>query len=77
MRKRFKRERLCSSENYKESRNYRKEYIKEQHPKNILEVETIIEKTVLIKHPYVNCFGVLMPITVEEAVSLTINIIWK
>ena len=73
MRNRFKRERLCSSENYKESRNYRKE----QHPKNMLEAETIIEKTVLIKHPYVNCFGVLMPITVEEAVSLTINIIWK
>ena len=40
-------------------------------------IHNSLKKIVLIKHPYVNCFGVLMPITVEEAVSLTINIIWK
>ena len=76
-REHFKVNRICSSKNYKESKEYHKKYIREQHSLNISIVETITTEIGLIKHPYVKCFGKLMPITAKEAATLKIEVIWK
>lgn len=77
-RKRFTRNRVCSSDNYKLSRVLYNEYIVEQHKTNIEMVEQI---TVVnyIKKAYVRCFGELIPITLEEAhrIENTVTIIYK
>ena len=77
MRKRFKTSRLCSSDNYVISKKLHKAFLVEEHNKNAVIIEHIIERH-STKKAYVKCFGKLMPITVEEAKELgtAITVIW-
>lgn len=76
MRKSFKVNRICSSENYELSRKYHIDYLKKEHLKNIEIIESMEIK--IVKKAYVRCFGELVPITEEEAKMLkTMTIIYK
>lgn len=77
--KRFNTSRICSSDNYKLSKEIHKEYIIEQHYKNHVIVEQITSTTCIKKKAYVRCFGKLMPVTQEEITKIenSVNIIWK
>ena len=72
MRKRFKTSRLCSSDNYIISKRMHKAFLIEEHNKNAVVLEHIIEKH------FVRCFGELMPITLDEAerIGTSVTIIW-
>lgn len=77
MRKRFKQSRMCSSDNYTLSRKLHKAFLIEEHNKNAVVIEHIIEKC-STKKAFVRCFGELMPITLEEAerIGTSVTIIW-
>lgn len=77
MRKRFKQSRVCSSDNYTLSRKLHKAFLVEEHNKNALVLEHIIEKC-STKKAFVRCFGELIPITIEEAerIGTSVTIIW-
>ena len=77
MRKRFKTSRLCSSENYVISKKLHKAFLIEEHNKNALVLEHIIEKH-STKKAFVRCFGELLPITLDEAekIGTSVTIIW-
>ena len=77
MTKRFKTSRWCSSDNYIISKRIHKDFLIEEHNKNAVVLEHIIEKH-STKKAYVKCFGKLMPITVEEAKELgtAVTVIW-
>lgn len=77
--KRFKENRLCSSDNYELSRRVHKCFIIREHRRNISEIEIITKIIPTTKRAFVKCFEELIPITLEEAnrIQTTINIIWK
>ena len=77
MRKRFKKTRVCSSDNYTLSRKLHKAFLIEEHNKNAVVLEHIITKN-STKKAFVKCFGELMPITLEEAerIGTSVTIIW-
>ena len=77
MRKRFKTNRLCSSDNYTISKKLHKAFLVEEHNKNAVVLEHIIEKH-STKKAFVRCFGELMPITLEEAerIGTSVTILW-
>lgn len=66
MRKRINRNCLASSENYEASKKIHAEYLKEQHEKNVKEVEIISTSIVVKKQKYVSVFGTLIPISETE-----------
>lgn len=78
MRKRFKSERLCSSDNYKSSKRAHIEFIHRWHDENIVEI-TRITSIIPVERVYVKCFGRLIEITPEEALKMngSIEIIIK
>lgn len=77
MRKRFKQSRVCSSDNYTLSKKLHKAFLIEEHNKNAVVIEHIIEKC-STKKAFVRVFGELMPITIEEAerIGTSVTIIW-
>lgn len=77
MRKRFKQTRVCSSDNYTLSRKLHKAFLIEEHNKNAVVLEHIIEKC-STKKAFVRVFGELMPITIEEAerIGTSVTILW-
>lgn len=77
MRKRFKQSRVCSSDNYVLSKRLHKAFLVEEHNKNAVVLEHIIERN-STKKAYVKCFGKLMPITIEEAekIGTAVTVIW-
>lgn len=78
MKRRFKRSRICSSENYELSRKVHIQYLRELHYKNVVLIEEIV-KISNVKRAYVKCFGELIPITLEEAhkIEKSVTIIYK
>lgn len=75
-RTKFRKSRICSSDNYILSREIYKSYLLEHHTKNIKVIESYAE----IKCAYIKCFGKLIPITEQEAHLIqknTVTIIWK
>lgn len=70
LRKRFKVSRVCSSDNYKESKKLHKEYIQNFHNTHIIEIESISSSIVIKPKYYISCFGKLMEITEVEAIRL-------
>lgn len=75
-RKRFSLNRICSSENYTESKKIHNNFIRLNHQNN--EVELIHIEATFKKLPYVRCFDKLIQISEEEAKMLTTcTIIWK
>ena len=74
MRKKFKINRLCSSDNYILSKKLHREYLVEEHNNNAVIIEQIV--TSRPKRAYVRCFGELIPITIEEASTITTTVIW-
>ena len=77
MRQRFKTNRICSSDNYVLSKKLHKAFLIEEHNKNAVVLEHIIEKC-STKKAFVRCFGKLMPITIEEAekIGTAVTVIW-
>ena len=77
MRQRFKQSRVYSSDNYVISKKLHKAFLVEEHNKNAVVLEHIIEKH-STKKAFVRCFGELMPITLEEAekIGTSVTIIW-
>ena len=77
MRKSFKTSTLCSSEHYVISKKLHKAFLIEEHNKNAVVLEHIIEKH-STKKAFVRCFGELMPITLDEAerIGTSVTIIW-
>ncbi len=61
MRKRFKTNRLASSDNYEVARKLHLENLKEWHYANIEEVTTIVKR-----QKYIKVFGKLIPISDAE-----------
>lgn len=71
MRKRFKVDRVCSSENYTLSRKYHVEFLEKEHKTNSVILQKYQEVRITNKGiPYVKCFGKLIQITAEEAETL-------
>lgn len=73
-RKRKKQGAICSSTNYRQSRQEYREYLRRWHNEHVEEIERIsasIEVTTSIKvtykKAYIRVFGELIPITIEEA----------
>ena len=79
MRKRFKVDRVCSSDNYILSRKYHVEFLEKEHKTNSVILQKYQEVRITNKGvPHVKCFGKLMRITLKEAESLKgiATIIW-
>ena len=74
-RTKFRKSRICSSDNYILSREIYKNYLSEHHTKNIKVIESYAE----IKCAYIKCFGKLILITNQEAylIQSTVTIIWR
>ena len=51
-----------------------REYLVEEHNNNAVIIEQIV--TSRPKKAYVRCFGELLPITIEEASTITTTVIW-
>lgn len=66
MRPRFNRNRIASSDNYEASKKIHAEYLKEQHDKNIKEVEVISASIVIKRQKYISVFGKLIPVSESE-----------
>lgn len=73
-RKRINYAAVCSSDNYKRSRELHNDYIRKVHEQNkeiVIEISKDIKTTL---HAYVMCFGKRMEITLEEAHNLETQI---
>lgn len=73
-RKRINYAAVCSSDNYKRSRELHNDYIRKVHEQNkemVIEISKEIKTTL---HAYVMCFGKRMEITLEEAQRLSTQI---
>ena len=81
MRHRFKRNRLCSSDNYELSRKVHETYMQEKANKCLLSIGSINDNNTINKDnkkPYVKVFGKLIPLSFSEASSMkNVNIIYK
>ena len=67
---------VASSNNYHVFKKTKREYLTREHEKNQEEIKTI-SACIHIKMPYTIVFGKLMPLTVEEANTTTLKIIWQ
>lgn len=73
-RKRINYAAVCSSDNYKRSRELHNDYIRKIHEQNkevVIEISREIKTTL---HAYVMCFGRRVDITLEEAQRLSTQI---
>ena len=81
MRHRFKRNRLCSSDNYELSRKVHETYMQEKANKCLLSIANINDNNTINKDnkkPYVKVFDKLIPLSFSEASSMkNVNIIYK
>lgn len=88
-RKRFRRSRLASSDQYFQSKDLHREYIKECHERNKEIVESLSiditvsrpsaqRRTFTNKKPFIKVFGTLVAITIEEVniVDTSMTIVW-
>lgn len=74
-RKRINYAAICSSDNYKRSRELHNDYIRKVHEQNkemVIEVSKEIKTTL---HAYVMCFGRRIEITLEEAQKLSAQLV--
>ena len=67
---------VASSNNYHVFKKIKQKYLIKEHEKNQDEIVKIIAK-IHIKMPYTIVFGKLMPLTIEEANTTTLKIIWQ
>lgn len=67
---------VATSNNYHIFKKVKREYLAEQHEKNQDEIIKIVAN-IHIKMPYTIVFGKLMPLTIEEANTTTLKIIWQ
>jgi len=76
-RQRFKQSRIASSDHYEWSLRYHRKYLRREHEKNSLIIQTL--EVHVRKMPYVGVFGKLIPLTLNQAKKLseTIEIIWQ
>lgn len=66
MRKRINRNCLASSENYEASKKIHSDFLKEQHEKNVEEIEIISTSVIIKKQKYICVFGKLIPVSESE-----------
>lgn len=66
MRKRINRNCLASSENYEASKKIHADFLKEQHEKNVKEVEIISASIIVKRQKYISVFGKLIPVSESE-----------
>lgn len=66
MRKRFKIDRIASSDNYELSRKVHRQYLENFHKSNIEVIEQMTSSLVIKKQKYVVVFGKLVPVSEEE-----------
>lgn len=74
-RKRINYAAVCSSDNYKRSRELHNDYIRKVHEQNkemVIEISKEIKTTL---HAYVMCFGRRIEITLEEAQKLSAQLV--
>ena len=74
-RKRINYASVCSSDNYKRSRELHNDYIRKVHEQNkemVIEISKEIKTTL---HAYVMCFGRRIEITLEEAQKLSAQLV--
>lgn len=69
-RRRFRADRICSSENYKKSRETGRDFLKRFHENYKEEVEQISRTTKVVTKYYVKCFGKLVELSKSEAERL-------
>ena len=67
---------VASSNNYHVFKKIKQKYLIKEHEKNQDEIVKIIAN-IHIKMPYTIVFGKLMPLTIEEANTTTLKIIWQ
>lgn len=78
MRNKFRKGRLCSSDNYELSKKKYIDNLREEHYKNVEIIHEISKKIIVKKKAYVRCFDKLYEVSEEEARTLTTcTIIWK
>nr|DAF63813.1 MAG TPA: hypothetical protein [Podoviridae sp. ctz6O13] len=75
MRQRFSAARVCSSENYTQSRKVHKAYLDRRHEENACLVAEITATIVVKPRYFTKCFGRLMEITEAEAMRLDISMV--
>lgn len=63
-RERFRLERVCSSDNYVQSKITHIKFLETTHNNNIVEIKEITKS---VKLAYIKCFGRIKRITLEEA----------
>ena len=66
MRKRINRNCLASSENYEASKKIHSDFLKEQHEKNVKEVEVISASIIVKRQKYISVFGKLISVSESE-----------
>lgn len=76
MRQRIKMGAVASSNNYHVFKKVKREYLTKEHEKNQDEILKIVAN-IHIKMPYTIVFGKLMPLTIEEANTKTLKVIWQ
>lgn len=76
MRQRINLKAVASSNNYHVFKKVKREYLAAEHKKNQNEIVKIVTN-IHIKMPYTIVFGKLIPITVEEANTTALKIIWQ
>lgn len=70
MRKRFKPDRICSSDNYLLSRQIYRNYIRRWHAEHSDEILVITQSISIRQKYYVKCFGKLIEISEDDAICL-------
>lgn len=66
MRKKFKINRIASSDNYSLSRKVYRQYLENCHKANVEVIEQMTSSLVIKKQKYVAVFGKLVPVSEEE-----------
>lgn len=81
MRRRFKMSRVCSSENYKESKKYFLDYMARRYN---VQISTVIEmlrieakRGSVHKVAYVLCFGNYVRVDAAEATRRGVKVVWR
>lgn len=70
MRKRFKQNRICSSDNYFLSRQIYRNYLRRWHAEHSNEILVITQNIAVHQKCYVKCFGKLVEISENDAIRL-------
>lgn len=76
MRQRINLKAVATSNNYHVFKKVKREYLTREHKKNQDEILKIVA-SIHIKMPYTIVFGKLIPLTIEEANTKTLKIIWQ